>query len=272
MEPKNLIRSFLIGLATLVAVYSARAQLATTNKQDVTFGHVHLNVRDIETHKKLWVDLFGGNVAEKEGYTAVRVSGTLIFFNEKEPTAPSRETTIDHLGFKVRDLELILNKWKAMGYEVDEEPTGFPNNAYITMPGGVRLELTEYPEMPLKAEISYVQFYSPQYRELPAWYADLFLATPRDTDEDNSEIKAEMPGISLYFSKTEGERKPTDGTAIDHIGFEVEDMDAMIKKLQSKDVKFVFGPRYIESLKLWVVFFIAPSGVLVEVTEGLDNY
>ncbi len=34
----------------------AQAQLATPNPAGVTFGHLHLNVTDIEVHKKLWTE------------------------------------------------------------------------------------------------------------------------------------------------------------------------------------------------------------------------
>ena len=38
----------------------AAAQLATPNANGITYGHVHLNVTDIEAHTKIWVEWFGG--------------------------------------------------------------------------------------------------------------------------------------------------------------------------------------------------------------------
>ena len=34
----------------------AYSQLAVPNDAGLTYGHVHLNVTDIELHKKLWVE------------------------------------------------------------------------------------------------------------------------------------------------------------------------------------------------------------------------
>lgn len=42
-------------VAFLVAL-PAHGQLATSNSAGVTFGHLHLNVTDIEVHKKLWTE------------------------------------------------------------------------------------------------------------------------------------------------------------------------------------------------------------------------
>ena len=46
-------------------VSPAYAQLATPNETGLRYGHVHLNVSDIEVHKTLWVEHFGGAVVQK---------------------------------------------------------------------------------------------------------------------------------------------------------------------------------------------------------------
>ena len=47
----------LFALATNV-----QAQLATPNSAGLTYGHVHLNVVDMDRHKEIWVDHFNGVV------------------------------------------------------------------------------------------------------------------------------------------------------------------------------------------------------------------
>ena len=50
------MRVLLLGVILAIAsVTPARAQLAPPNAAGITYGHVHLNVKDIEVHKKLWV-------------------------------------------------------------------------------------------------------------------------------------------------------------------------------------------------------------------------
>jgi hypothetical protein len=43
----------------------AAAQLAPPNKAGLTYGQVQVNVRDVELHKKLWVEHFGGVVVQR---------------------------------------------------------------------------------------------------------------------------------------------------------------------------------------------------------------
>jgi catechol 2,3-dioxygenase-like lactoylglutathione lyase family enzyme len=179
---------------------------------------------------------------------------------------------MDHFGLKVRDLEGVLSKWRALGYEVDSEKTDASGSAvaYITMPGGVRLALNEEPNQSASASMGHVHFVTPMRRELMAWYAERF-GVALVTQDDSSHF-ASIPGSQLRFEDTEKDRLPTDGAAIDHIGFEVQEWDAFVGTLQEAGIHFEFGPVYIESLNLWVAFFNDPTGVLVEITHGLDQF
>src|SRR5437763_98150 len=88
-----------LALALALAV-PAEAQLAPPNA-GITYGHVHLNVKDIELQKKLWVDHFGGVVVQKGTLTAVKFPNMLIAFQQREPTGSSEGTVMDHFGFRV---------------------------------------------------------------------------------------------------------------------------------------------------------------------------
>src|ERR1700761_1163329 len=117
-------------IAALIAATASFAQLAPPNAAGVTFGHVHLNVHDIEVHKKLWVEQFGGVVETKGPLTGVKLPGMFIMLNKKDPTGGSMGTAMDHFGFKVRNLAEILASWRAAGLPVTQEfkgAEGFPN-------------------------------------------------------------------------------------------------------------------------------------------------
>src|SRR4051812_50230055 len=64
----------------------ASAQLAPPNDAGITYGHVHLNVRDIEVHKKLWVEHFDAVLVQKGPLVAVKLPGMLIAFRQAEPS------------------------------------------------------------------------------------------------------------------------------------------------------------------------------------------
>ena len=99
----------LLGSVLALSIFTpAHAQLAPPNAAGVTFGHVHLNVRDIEVHKKLWADQFGGVVVQKGPLVAVKLPGMLIAFRQAAPTGGSEGTVMDHFGFKVPNLAAAL--------------------------------------------------------------------------------------------------------------------------------------------------------------------
>src|SRR6202011_4827914 len=102
------MRLLLGSILALAIVTPTHAQLAPRNAAGITFGHVHLNVRDIEVHKKLWVEHFDGIVVQKGPLVAVKLPGMLIAFRQAAPTGGSEGTVMDHFGLKVRDLAAVL--------------------------------------------------------------------------------------------------------------------------------------------------------------------
>ena len=82
----------LFGSILVLAIAApAHAQLAPPNAAGITYGHVHLNVRDIEVHRSCRVEHFGGVVVQKGPLVAVKLPGMLIAFRQAEPTGGSRK-------------------------------------------------------------------------------------------------------------------------------------------------------------------------------------
>jgi catechol 2,3-dioxygenase-like lactoylglutathione lyase family enzyme len=146
---------------------------------------------------------------------------------------------------------------------------GFPN-AYLLAPDGVRVELQEDPELPVKAVGYHIHYWTPQLEELMAWYAEVFGAEirPRGTIQ----TAADVPGMNLSFQTCRGECVATQGRAIDHVGFEIDDIEAFAERLKGMGVEFQLEPRHIASIELTIAFFVDPAGVRIELTEGFDEY
>ncbi|HAI15132.1 MAG TPA: hypothetical protein DCM12_01530, partial [Gammaproteobacteria bacterium] len=70
----------------------------------------------------------------------------------------------------------------------------------------------------------------------------------------------------------DGSRQPTRGAAIDHIGFEFDDLEAFCKELEAKGIEFDVPFREIPEIELKIAFITDPSGVFIELTEGYDDY
>jgi catechol 2,3-dioxygenase-like lactoylglutathione lyase family enzyme len=249
------------------------AQLSPPNDAGITWGHIHLNVADLELHKRIWVEHFGGTLVVKGQLTTVRLPSTVMAISEREPTGDSRGSGVDHFGFSVPDLEAFLTRWRAAGFEVEAEFEGFGGTpqAYVTVPEGIRVELQEVPTLTVPAEPYHVHIYTEgDVEELRDWYAELFSMTPRV--RGSIPVTADVPGMNVSFSQAEEAVADTRGRAVDHIGFEVDDLEAFCAALEARGIEFSLAYRVIDSIELGIAFFTDPSGVLIELTEGFDRY
>src|SRR2546423_8907402 len=96
------MRLLLSAALALSITWPAHAQLAAPNAAGVSYGHVHLNVKDVELHKKLWVDHFGGVVVQKGPLTAIKLPNMLIALRQPEPTGGAEGSRGDRFGLPVR--------------------------------------------------------------------------------------------------------------------------------------------------------------------------
>ena len=261
-------------LLALSVLAPANAQLAFPNDSGVAMGHVHLNVRDVEQHRQIWIDHFDAVPLEREGLTGVKMPGMLLLFRRQDPTGPSQGTVLDHLGLKVRSRAEVLERWRGAGMEVQREFTGaagFPN-AYLLAPDGIRIELQQDVDQPQIAIAHHLHYMKADHLELRNWYIETFSAVPGNRGRVDT---ADLPGINLSFGSR---RQPgpvavgTRGRAIDHIGFEVGNLEAFCKQLEANGIEFDRPYRENPGIGVATAFFTDPFGVYVELTEGLRQY
>lgn len=259
-------------VACMVVALPVLGQLAEPDESGIRYGHVHLNVTDVEHHKALWEKHFNATGADRGSQSAVALPNTLILFSEAEPRRGSRDSVLHHFGVKVRDIQAFLADWRADGLEVGPEFIGAEGqrNAYVMMPDGVYVELQE--DQALSTEISgyHVHFFTPRFREQMAWYTEMFGLEVRPRGTIGS--TANVPGMNISFGNADGEPAPSRGSAIDHIGFEVENLEVFCEELIAKGAKFTVPYREVESLGLAVAFLVDPAGGTIELTEGLDTF
>jgi catechol 2,3-dioxygenase-like lactoylglutathione lyase family enzyme len=260
-------------LAVLIAA-PASAQLSPFNAAGMTYGHVHLNVADVELAKKIFVDHFGGVAVTKGPLQVVKLPNALVAFAKAEPTGGSQGTVMDHFGFQVKDIAAVKAKWRAAGpgYEVTQEFTGaegFPN-AYLAGPGGLRIELQEDRTQAPIALVNHIHFMTPDFQKLLDWYVDTFSLTKRA--RGRLQTTADAGAVNLSFSNAPNPTGPTKGRTIDHIGFEFKNLAAFCKQLEAKGIKFDIAYRDVPAIGLKIAYITDPSGVYIELTEGYVNY
>lgn len=265
------LQNLLMIVAVLVA-QPAFAQLAPHNAAGVTFGHVHLSVATPAVHHKMWVDQFGGVVSTKGTFTIVKLPNMMIAFRGTAPTGGTETTALNHFGLKVPSMAAALAKWKAAGYEVQREfkgSEGFPN-AFLIGPDGLRFELQEDTTLKVPAQAYHLHYTVLEPAKLRDWYVETYGLTP--SKSGNFEI-AEAPGMRLIFAQSkEAPKGGTQGTSIDHIGFEVRNLGEFLKKLEAKGQKLDVAYREVPAIGLNISYLTDPLGVYIEMTEGYTGY
>jgi hypothetical protein len=78
---------------------------------------------------------------------------------------------------------------------------------------------------------------------------------------------ANLPGVTLIFSPTDTPVTGTKGRALDHIGFDVKDVEAFCKTLETNGVKLDPPYRKVPQMDFAVAFLTDPWGTRIEMTE-----
>ena len=125
------------------------------------FDHVHLKAEDpgkvakwyvkafdfkvVSDSTRIWGDRFirceapNGNIVNISGGRTAEKMG---------PADASAHWGLEHIGIKVDDIESEIERLSGMGAKLMEGPVNVPNGpiiAFIKAPGGVRVELLQYP-------------------------------------------------------------------------------------------------------------------------------
>jgi extradiol dioxygenase family protein len=278
-----------VGLG-LLAASSAMAQIRQPNTAGVAMGHLHYFVDDVAANRDFWVSL-GGTAAPFAAGEVVKMPGVSILISELP--ANSGISIIDHVAFRVASLDEIA----ALGFEL-EMIAAYPGIASIYTPSGDRIELFEEGtatnigfdiaagaeftsseesyagrhNRPLVGSIDshHLHFYLPEDDVLDArdWYVEKFGAVPGQRWRYGA---ADLPGMNLNFSATDTERAPSSGHSLDHIGFEVENLEAFCEQLAAAGVEFDQPYRRVNE-DFAVAILTDPWGTTLELTEGLTEF
>ena len=260
-------------LVSSLAGGTALAQPYTPNEAGVTMGHWHLNSRDPVANKKIFVGM-GGVDTSNDRFQAVTFPGVLINMNLGGGGPPATGGTVgsvvNHVGFIVKNVPESVAKWKAAGVPVLPGNNGRTDQAYVVTPDGLRIEILENKDQKEPIRHEHVHFFVPQDQipAMQAWYAKIFGAKPRD---GGAFPAADLPGVALNFSPSADPVVGTQGRALDHVGFEVKNLEAFCKQLEADGIKLAVPSRQGPALGIAVAFLTDPWGTYIELTEGLDK-
>jgi catechol 2,3-dioxygenase-like lactoylglutathione lyase family enzyme len=240
------------------------AQLTAPNSFGDAIGHVHLNVRDMEAHQRFWT-LAGGIPVNNEKLVMMQFPGIYVILRKQEPTDGSAGSVVNHFGLHVKNLDEWLPKWKAANLKI--ETGNNPRQLYLIAPDDVRLEIIEDTSISTPVAMHHIHLWVPDPLAAQAWYVKNFGAVAGKRNQFDT---ANVPGAEITFAKQEKAQAPTKGRSIDHIGFEVKNIDEFVKRLETAGVSIETQIRNsANASKLRIAYVMDPWGTYIEITQGL---
>ncbi len=247
-------------------------------------GHLHYVVRDVEANMRFWTRL-GGDAAMFGDTVVVKFPDVLIFLDHGESSGGTEGSIVNHMAFRVRSLDTVA----AAGFaaEVSGSSSGVAN---VFTPEGERIELFDDTAtnltftlddgtvdpvarrhnaplaVPIIAHHLHLYLTEDRVEEAQRWYATMFGGISGMRWRYDA---VDLPGINLNFShNADAGGAPTRGRMLDHIGFEVTNLEVFCRDLEARGVVFDLpyrtGPEGVGT-----AFLTDPWGTSIELTEGL---
>jgi catechol 2,3-dioxygenase-like lactoylglutathione lyase family enzyme len=238
-----------------------------------------LRAKDIEAGNKFWQALGGEPVQFAGRLNLIKFPGVLLLTvgsrqgpGKAAPNPPpvaelagSEGSSLDFIGFSVKDLKRSLAIWADAGIKL--LAGGSAAQVYLMSPDKIKVRITEDKSLPTPIAANAIKMIVPNVAEAQAWYAKYLGA---EMVKRGGEMVANIPGSSIIFEQAKNAVAPTKGRAFDRIGLEVVGLEAFSKKLEEAGIKFDSPYRKANGMNAAFAVFQDPFGTLIEMSEGLS--
>ncbi len=173
---------------------------------------------------------------------------------------------MNHVGFIVKNVPEQVAQWKAAGVRVLPGNNNRLNQAFVVTPDGVRIEILEDKTQTMAIRHEHVHFFLTE-SEIPkaqAWYAKTFGGRPGTR---NNAPVVDLPGAQLRFGRADTPQAPTRGRALDHIGFDVRDLEAFVRKIEAEGIGLDEPIRTNPQSGVSLTYITDPWGTRVELVQ-----
>ncbi len=255
----------LLFASTLIAGQAA-AQSAPFNEAGATMGHWHIASKDVEANKKIFLAM-GGKLFMPGGNPLIMFHGVYINLNlgTEIGNGGTQGSVVNHVGFIVNNVPARVAQWKAAGVKVLPGNNNRLDQAFVETPDGVRIEILEdkTQNVPVRNEHIHLSLPEAEVPKAQAWYAKTF-GGKAGTRNDAPVV--DMPGVQIRFNKADTKQAATRGRVLDHIGFDVKDHPAFVRKLTAEGVKLDDTPRTNPNGNT-IVYLTDPWGTRIEIVQ-----
>ena len=276
------MKSAFLPLMFLSVGWPALGQLSPPNAAGITFGQIHLIVKDVGTERRFFIDMMGGTPVENGKISMIQLPGVYIIITQGDADVSPVGPMLNHFGVALKDVAANRAKWEANHVTIDRAEN--PTSGYVHTPSGLRIEFFEDTSLTVPVTMHHLHFFTTPEKipEIQAWYVNVF-GGERSERYCTSCLPAHrrlmptenLPGTNISFNtapRPNSDSAPVSnkGHQIDHVGFEVKNLKAFIAGAEAKGIKFD-EPYHASqnSKKVHVAFLTDPWGTRIELTEGL---
>jgi catechol 2,3-dioxygenase-like lactoylglutathione lyase family enzyme len=264
---RRVLSSAALACVTAAAfVGSAAAQTPT-----LPYDHIHLNVPDPAAAAAWYEKNFGGRRIT-EAPDRLMFGSTRFMFLRKADAKPSSGSAVDHVGFSFADLDAKMKALETAGVKVVtpvREVQGLFKLGFVEDPWGTRIEVVQDPEL---LGLHHVHLRGPNTDEIFGWLLAKFGGQRTQLKGRLDGVKYSAPGFSdVWILVQRGDAEPSEGHAIDHIGWRsTGPLARTIDDLRAKNVTVTSEPRPLalpNGPPINFSYVAGPAGAKIELVE-----
>ena len=227
--------------------------------------HIHLNVPDQAAAVAWYRKNFDG-VPMSESADRLMFGDTRLIFLKNDKGQPSSGSALDHLGFSFADLDAKMKELEATGVKIVtpvREVPGLFKLGFVEDPWGTRIEVVQDSE---KLGLHHVHLRAPDTAAALDWYKARF-------GGESAKLKDRLDGLrfsGVWLLAQRGDATPSQGHAIDHIGFRTTNLTQTTTDFKAHDVKFTTEPtplRLSGGAMVHFAYIEGPAGAKVELVQ-----
>jgi catechol 2,3-dioxygenase-like lactoylglutathione lyase family enzyme len=267
------MRPFLRSVIYSFVLIAGSGSLASAQtKPMLPFDHIHLNEPAAEA-SVWWEKNIPGGRRIAEAPNRIMYGAVRLMFLAARSSGGSQGSVFEHLGFSVADIDAKMNELAAINTKVIEPVKNVPGlykTALIESPWGTQIQLVQDPEL---LGLHHVQLRLPDPEAAYSWYLDKF-------GGERTKIKGQVDSVkyagtggftTVYILIAKGESVPSQGRAVDHIGWRsIATATETKAMLEGKQVELTSQPRPLtlpNGPPINYFYVAGPSGARIEIVE-----
>jgi catechol 2,3-dioxygenase-like lactoylglutathione lyase family enzyme len=245
----------------IVAVFPR--QVAAQVSETVPYDHIHLAVPDPEKAYAWYAANLDGVAGENPGrlifepFTGRRPLPVNLMFLKRPDVAPSEGSIIESIGFSVADVDARVKRLEAAGGRVAAP-------GVVVDPWGVTIELVDDRDY---RGFHHVSLRVPDVDAGIRWFLTAF-------GGERVTLQGRLDAVRYdrtFIVFRQGKGAPSQGRAIDHLGWMPSSIDALQARLKAEGVTFTAGPSpKPNQLGHRTGYVEAPGGARIELVEHTD--